>query len=64
MKDRETGLLSELDKQDIVGVHLITAAEAFLPEFYEQFGFQKEKRVILMGKEMEYGNIRIWKSTI
>ena len=45
-------LLSELDKQDIVGVHLITAAEAFLPEFYACFGFQKEKRVILMGKEL------------
>ena len=45
-------LLSELDKQNIVGVHLITAAEAFLPEFYERFGFQKEKRVILMGREL------------
>ncbi len=46
-------LMSELDKQGIVGVHLITAAEAFLPQFYERFGFQKEERVILMGKEME-----------
>lgn len=45
-------LLSDLEKQDIVGVHLITAAEAFLPEFYEGFGFQKEKRVILMGKDL------------
>ncbi len=46
-------LLSDLKKQGIVGVHLITAADAFLPEFYARFGFQKETRVILMGKEME-----------
>ena len=45
-------LLSDLRKQGIVGVHLITAADAFLPEFYERFGFQKEKRVILMGKDL------------
>ncbi len=45
-------LLSDLEEQNIVGVHLITAAEAFLPEFYERFGFQKEKRVILMGKDL------------
>ena len=45
-------LLSDLGKQGIVGVHLITAADAFLPEFYERFGFQEEKRVILMGKEL------------
>ena len=45
-------LLSDLSKQGIVGVHLITAADAFLPEFYERFGFQEEKRVILMGKEL------------
>ena len=45
-------LLSDLKKQNIVGVHLITAAEEFLPEFYKSFGFQKEKRVILMGKDL------------
>ncbi len=45
-------LLSDLKKQGIVGVHLITAADAFLPEFYERFGFQKEKRVILMGRDL------------
>ena len=45
-------LLSDLENQNIVGVHLITAAEAFLPEFYNRFGFQKEKRVILMGKDL------------
>ena len=45
-------LLTDLKEQGIVGVHLITAAEAFLPEFYERFGFQKEERVILMGKDL------------
>ena len=45
-------LLSDLSKQGIVGVHLITAADAFLPEFYERFGFQEEKRVILMRKDL------------
>ena len=45
-------LLSDLEKEGIAGVHLITAAEAFLPEFYERFGFQEEKRVILMGKDL------------
>ena len=43
-------ILYDLKKQGIVGVHLITAVDAFLPEFYERFGFQKEKRVLLMGK--------------
>ena len=36
----------------MVGVHLITAGESFLTEFYERFGFSKEKRVILMGKDL------------
>ena len=45
-------LLSDIKGQGMVGVHLITAGEAFLPEFYERFGFEKEKRVILMGKEL------------
>ena len=45
-------LLSDIKEQGMAGVHLITAGEAFLPEFYERFGFEKEKRVILMGKEL------------
>lgn len=45
-------LLSDLKDQGIVGVHLITAADGILPEFYERYGFGKEQRVILMGKEM------------
>ncbi len=27
-------------------------ADAFLQEFYEHFGFQKEKRLILMGEDL------------
>ncbi len=45
-------LLSDLKEQGIVGVHLITAADGILPEFYERYGFTREQRVILMGKEM------------
>jgi hypothetical protein len=26
--------------------------DVFPPEFYERFGFQEEKRVILMGKDL------------
>lgn len=45
-------LLSDVKEQGMVGVHLITASEGFLPSFYEKFGFSKEKRVILMGKDI------------
>ncbi|MCR4601892.1 MAG: GNAT family N-acetyltransferase [Clostridia bacterium] len=45
--------LDDLKKQGIVGVHLITAGEGVLPAYYESFGFKRENRVILMGKEME-----------
>lgn len=45
-------MLSDIKKMGMVGVHLITANESFLPEFYGHFGFEKEKRVILMGKEL------------
>ena len=47
-----THCLDDVKEQGIVGVHLITAGEGILPQFYEKFGFDKEKRVILMGKEM------------
>ena len=43
--------LSDVKEQGMVGVHLITAADGILPKFYEEFGFTKEKRVILMGRE-------------
>ena len=45
-------LLSDPEKQGIAGVHLITAADAFPPEFCERVGFQEEKRVILTGKDL------------
>lgn len=43
--------LSDVKEQGMVGVHLITAADGVLPRFYESFGFEKEKRVILMGRD-------------
>lgn len=43
--------LADLKAQGIVGFHLITAREGELPTFYERFGFKKEDRVMLMGKE-------------
>ena len=47
-----THCLDDMKEQGIVGVHLITAGEGILPRFYEDFGFSRENRVILMGKEM------------
>ncbi|MCR5108474.1 MAG: GNAT family N-acetyltransferase [Lachnospiraceae bacterium] len=45
-------LLKDIKAHGIVGVHLITAAEGFLPGFYEKYGFTQENKVILMGKEL------------
>lgn len=47
-----THILTDVKEQGIVGVHLITAAEGILPEYYARFGFTREKRVILMGMEL------------
>ena len=44
-------LIADLRKQGIKGFHLITAAEGYLPSFYERHGFSKETRVMLMGME-------------
>ena len=44
--------LKDMKEQGIVGVHLITANEGFLPEFYERHGFSLEQEVILMGMEL------------
>ena len=41
--------LADIKEQGMVGVHLITAAEGVLPEFYTKYGFKKETEVILMG---------------
>ncbi len=46
------GCLADSKDQGMVGVHLITAGEGILPEFYERYGFKKEKEVILMGLEI------------
>ena len=44
--------LADIKAQGIVGVHLITAGEGVLPEFYAKYGFKKEDEVILMGAEL------------
>ena len=44
--------LADLKERGIVGVHLITTGEGVLPAFYEKYGFEKEKKVILMGMEL------------
>ena len=43
--------LADIKAQGMAGVHLITAAEGVLPEFYTKYGFKKETEVILMGAE-------------
>ncbi len=42
----------DMRKRGIVGLHLITGADSYLPGFYEKHGFKKETEVILMGMEM------------
>jgi ribosomal protein S18 acetylase RimI-like enzyme len=44
--------IADVKKQGIVGLHLITAGDSFLPAYYERYGFKKENRVILMGREL------------
>lgn len=44
--------LADIKEQGMVGVHLITAGEGILPAFYERYGFKKENKVILMGREL------------
>ena len=44
--------IADIKEQGMVGVHLITAGEGILPEFYERYGFSEEKEVILMGREL------------
>ena len=43
--------LADIKAQGMAGVHLITAAEGVLPEFYAKYGFKKKTEVILMGAE-------------
>ena len=44
--------LADIKAQGMVGVHLITAGEGVLPEFYAKYGFKKEDEVILIGAEL------------
>ena len=44
--------IDDMKERGIVGIHLITANEGFLPDFYELHGFGREKEVILMGMEL------------
>ena len=45
-------MLSDLEGMGIVGVHLLTAPEGVLPEFYARYGFKKESRIVPMGREL------------
>ena len=43
---------ADMKARGIVGLHLITSADGFLPAFDERHGFGREHEVILMGMEM------------
>ena len=43
---------ADMKARGIVGLHLITSANGFLPAFYERHGFDREHEVILMGMEL------------
>ncbi len=43
---------ADMKERGIVGLHLITGADGFLPNFYENHGFKRETKVLLMGMEM------------
>ena len=45
--------LAEMEECGIKGVNLITTNEGILPGFYGKHGFEREDRVILMGREIE-----------
>ena len=45
--------VKDLKEMGIVGVHLITAADGWLKDFYAKYGFRREERVMLMGMEMD-----------
>ena len=44
--------IQDMKDRRIAGIHLITEAAGFLPEFYERHGFTRENEVILMGLEL------------
>ena len=43
--------LADLKEQGYAGIHMITAVDGYLPEFYKKYGFRKETEVMLMGLE-------------
>ena len=43
---------ADMRERGIVGLHLITSADGFLPDFYERHGFAGEHQVMLMGMEL------------
>ncbi|MCR5775394.1 MAG: GNAT family N-acetyltransferase [Lachnospiraceae bacterium] len=45
-------ILADIKAEGMVGVHLITAGEGILPSFYEKYGFKRENKVILMGRDL------------
>lgn len=47
-------LMAEVRRRGFKRVHLITAREGMLPEFYERFGFERESEVILMGMTLDH----------
>ena len=44
--------VADVKERGVKGVNLITAGSGALPGFYEKHGFRRERRVILMGKEL------------
>ncbi len=46
-------MLEDLKAQGMAGIHMITATDGYLPEFYEKYGFRKVTEVMLMGLEEE-----------
>ncbi len=44
--------LGDMRARGIVGVHLITEREGYLPAFYGRYGFHREEDLILMGAEL------------
>ena len=45
-------MLKDLEGMGIVGVHLLTAPEGVLPEFYGRYGLKMESGIIPMGKDL------------
>ena len=45
-------IIEESKNKGIKGINLITAKDGYLQDFYGKFGFKKEDKVVLMGKEL------------